>query len=281
MRPDDSLEASGYSRRMRPLLGTFVEIGFQAASGDQAAALGAFAAIEEVQRRLSFQDPDSELSTLNRCPGAFLRLSPLSIRVLRLARAMTLVSGGLFNCTLGGTLVRQGVLPDHDSAAMLDAGTASDIEIRGPEVRLKRPVRLTLDGIAKGYAVDLAIRALRRHGVAAGWVNAGGDLRVFGPLTLPVHRREADGALRYLGGLREAAIATSAVQPRQEPSFPGLIVNPAGGPVTAGVWSVLARYAWRADALTKVAALASEWARASLLSRLGGQLVAPMTPAPL
>ena len=280
MGPDGPPESRGYMRRMRPLLGTFVEIGFRPAPGDQAAVLAAFSAIEEVQRRLSFQDPDSELSALNRSRGAFLRLSPLSIRVLRLARAMTLASDGLFNCTLGGTLVRQGALPDHDWGTMLDAGVAGDIEIRGPEVRLERPVRLTLDGIAKGYAVDLAIRALRQHGVAAGWVNAGGDLRVFGPLTLPVHRREANGALCYLGGVRDAAIATSAILARSEPRFPGRIVGPTGGSVTTGVWSVLARYAWRADALTKVAALGAERAREGLLTRLGGKLVAPMTSAP-
>jgi Membrane-associated lipoprotein involved in thiamine biosynthesis len=33
-------------------------------------------------------------------------------------------------------------------------------------------------GIAKGFAVDRAVKALRRAGVSS--VNAGGDLRVFG-----------------------------------------------------------------------------------------------------
>lgn len=258
---------------MRPLLGTFVEIGFQPVPGGESAVQAAFSAIEQVERRLSFQDPESELSRLNACVGHFLALSPLAVRVLRLARAMTLASGGLFNCTLGGALVRRGVLPNHDGSESLDCGTASDIDIVSRRVRLARPVRITLDGIAKGYAVDSAVAALLRGGVKTGWVNAGGDLRVFGALTLPVNRREPNGRLAWLGGLRQAALATSAVHARRARRFPGTIVTAAGDKAAVGVWSVLARRAWRADALTKVAALAPDASRHALLRRLGGRLV--------
>ncbi|RDV24218.1 hypothetical protein DXV75_15440 [Alteromonas aestuariivivens] len=37
---------------------------------------------------------------------------------------------------------------------------------------LRRPVLITLDGIAKGYAVDLGVRALKLAGIKAGWINA-------------------------------------------------------------------------------------------------------------
>jgi thiamine biosynthesis lipoprotein len=181
----------------------------------------------------------------------------------------------LFNCTLGGLLVRRGVLPDHGGES-LESGSASDIAIERGGARLLRNVKITLDGIAKGYAVDRAVRVLRRAGAPAGWVNAGGDLRVFGALTLPVHRREADGTLTPLGGLREAAIASSAVHVGAEGRFPGTILSAGDGRPTPGVWSVLARQAWRADALTKVAALAPEASRQSALSRLGGRLVCPL-----
>jgi thiamine biosynthesis lipoprotein len=43
--------------------------------------------------------------------------------------------------------------------------------------------------------------------------------------------------------------------------------------LTAGAWSVLARCAWRADALTKVAAAALPAQRASLVAALGGRLL--------
>jgi thiamine biosynthesis lipoprotein len=130
-----------------------------------------------------------------------------------------------------------------------------------------------VDGIAKGYAVDRAIAALRRAGVTSGWVNAGGDLRAFGALTLSVARRDADGFIGPLGGLREAALATSTVRDRATARFPGLILGAHGHTPATGVWSVLARNAWRADALTKVAALAPAASRQPLLLALGGRLV--------
>jgi thiamine biosynthesis lipoprotein len=264
---------------MRPLLGTYVEIGFQPVPGAALAVGDAFAAIEEIDRKLSFHRPDSELSRLNRSRGEWQALSPVALQVLFLARAVTAASGGLFNCTLGGLLVRRGVLPDHGYCGSLDVGSAGDIEIERGGARLRRPVLVTLDGIAKGYAVDRAVRALRRAGVPAGWVNAGGDLRAFGPLTLPVHRREPDGKIRPLGGLRHAAIASSAVRLHDEPSAPGRILSAGGQEPAAGVWSVVAHQAWRADALTKVAALAPRRSRRQAVRRLGGCLLDSVSAA--
>ncbi|MEN9628936.1 MAG: hypothetical protein RJA10_2163, partial [Pseudomonadota bacterium] len=83
-----------------------------------------------------------------------------------------------------------------------------------------------------------------------------------------------------LGALRNAAVASSAVAgdtpapPRCERSFPGHILA-RGRPPTPGLWTVLARSAWRADALTKVAACAAPGQHAAQVARLGGHLVSP------
>jgi len=257
---------------MRPGLGTFVEVG---ALGNEAAIDAAFIEIDAAQRRWSFQDPASELSRLNAGPGEWFPVERATVRLLRLARRLMLASGGRFDCTLGGALVRAGVLPDHGGARPLTRGDAADIELAPGHARLRRPLRLTLDGIAKGAAVDLAIAALRRRGAAAGWVNAGGDLRVFGGLELPVHRREADGRLVAIGSLRDGALATSVVthdDAAGRESFSGRIAGRPGRHPAAGTWTVLARSAWRADALTKVAANSSRTQRAGLVERLGGRL---------
>lgn len=260
---------------MRPLLGTYVEVGAHSAQSELAPAIdAAFEAIQEVQSLLSFHDAGSDLSRLNAANGEEVMLRPLSLRMMWLAKAMTRVSGGRFNCTVGGALVRKGVLPDHGIKDYLDSGNAGDIEFRGNTVRLCRPVLLTLDGIAKGYAVDCAIKVLQRHGVAAGWVNAGGDLRVYGDLVLPVQRREMNGEYSALGGLRNAAIATSCVRKTHDIDFPAWIVG--GSHTSPSVWSVLARSAWRADALTKVASVAAASEREALIRDLGGKLIEGM-----
>jgi thiamine biosynthesis lipoprotein len=258
---------------MQPLLGTFVEVGCLRQPGWEQATAAAFAAIVQIHSRLSFHDPTSELSRLNASRGHWLELSAATLRVVRAAVEITRISQGLFNCTVGGELVRRGILPDHGEGSPLPDGHADDIEIDGRRVRLLRPVRVTLDGIAKGWAVDRAVAALLGRGMQGGWVNAGGDLRVFGTVTLPVSRREADGRLTQLGDLQRGALATSTVLVGSDPSFPGVILGtPRPAP---GIWSVISRFAYRADALTKVAANATDEAREAVVSALGGRVLTP------
>ena len=265
-------------RRMQPGLGTFVEVGARS-KGANAAIEAAFVAIERAQTLWSFQNPHSELSLLNGAPtGSQVPVHADTLRLLKIATLLMRASGQTFDCTIGGMLVDQAILPDHGGPAPLPRGQADDIELGHGWARLHRPLRLTLDGLAKGYAVDLAIRAMKREGAMAGWVNAGGDLRVFGDMALPVRRRELDGRYVSLGMLREAAMASSKADDEQAPldaDFPGRIVAPAGQAPQPGMWTVLARSAWRADALTKVAATTPPSQREALVSRLGGHLITP------
>ena len=120
----------------------------------------------------------------------------------------------------------------------------------------------SLDGIAKGFAVDRAVDCLRDAGIAAGSVNAGGDLRVFGEEWQPLHIRSG-GRFIYLGKIRDAAVATSARA--------GLVHPRAEKPGASGA-TVLASDCMTADALTKPCMLepqyADEWA-----GRFGAQVL--------
>jgi len=83
----------------------------------------------------------------------------------------------------------------------------------GNRVRFADPsVKIDLGGIAKGFAVDRAVEALRRHGIAEGLVNAGGDLSVFGPRSHVIDIRDPRQPDRPLGrvALRNGALASSA-----------------------------------------------------------------------
>lgn len=258
-------------RRMRPALGTFVEAGASSNAG-LPALNAAFASLALAQERWSFQDPCSELSRINGSDGSWVAVHGDTVRLLRLARSLMLASGGYFDFTVGGAQVRRGSLPDHGGLPALERGAAHDVELKTGAVRLRRPVRLVLDGIAKGFAVDLACRTMRRAGATAGWINAGGDIRVFGDIELPLALRGEDGGVRPCGTLRNAAFASSQVADSRDEAFPADIIGPAGLAPQQGVWSVLARSAWRADALTKVAAIAPAAERGPLLERLGGKL---------
>ena len=145
-------------RRMRPLLGTYVEV---CARGPQAQAASdaAFARLEAAQAQWSFHAGDSELSRLNRRPGRRVALWPETLRLLSLARALMRRSGGAFDCTVGGTLVRQGLLPDHGGPEPLPRGVAADrvaeldgaLHVAGLQLGVHRgDAREQIDGLRVG-----------------------------------------------------------------------------------------------------------------------------------
>jgi thiamine biosynthesis lipoprotein len=172
-------------------------------------------------------------------------------------------------------MVRWGALPDHNGDERLDIGNAHDIDIGQGVARLRRAVLVTLDGIAKGFAVDRAVAALVRYGASSGWVNAGGDLRIFGDRRLKIAQRQLDGSLKAMGYLENAAMASSFIGGDAMQELPARVVGAVseddGG---NSVVSVMAKSTWRADALTKVAGVAPAADRRKLVSQLGGTLVA-------
>jgi thiamine biosynthesis lipoprotein len=137
-----------------------------------------------------------------------------------------------------------------------------DVELRDDRVRFVRPLALDLGGIAKGYAVDCAIAALRAEGVTSARVNAGGDLRVLGNKSEIVHVRTGgpQGALLPLCALADGALATSAYGGQRASAggrFATSLIDPRVRlPVmSTRTVSVVAPTCMIADALTKVVLL--------------------------
>lgn len=257
-------------RRCRPLLGAYVEIAVESDTATAGKAIArAFDAVAEVGRLMSYHDPDSDLSLVNReACGRPVRVHPWTIRVLRAAQRIHSATRGLFDCSVAAALVRDGVLPDHGYFAHGE-GSPADIVFSATEVRFNRPMTLDLGGIAKGFAVDRAVAALRHAGIAAGSVNAGGDMRVFGPAAYDIHLRDPADPSRLIraGALNDGACATSAAYFSRRVVGNRMVcdlIDPRDGASieTARSFTVLAPTCMVADALTKVAALAgSEAAR--------------------
>jgi FAD:protein FMN transferase len=163
--------------------------------------------------------------------------------------------------------VRHGFLPSTDDAQPRKA-TWRDLELlAGNRVCWHRAGRIDLGGIAKGYAVDMAIEVLRSYEVPSGLVNAGGDLRMFGE-PRPVHVRLPDSprALAPLGLFADCALATSAAYFSSHDSDRGLLeplVDRQRDSCEArrGSATVVAAECMTADALTKVVRLAPHLAR--------------------
>ena len=96
-------------RRARPLLGTLVEIGVKSDLPDDAfnaLVNQAFARVDHIHHCMSFHDPNSELSQINRLsPGQTMMLSEHTAQVLNSALQIAQWSGGLFNPGVAPRLV--------------------------------------------------------------------------------------------------------------------------------------------------------------------------------
>lgn len=260
-----TLSPAGTMRRAQPWLGTLVGI---EATGLPPAQLAraidrAFRAVARVHSRMSFHEPDSELSRLNRAAHA----GPVPVsghlrRVLRAACRLSALTNGRFDVTIAPTLVRWGYLPGLPNSTET-TGDWRDIRLgTDGTVRFARPLLIDLGGIAKGYAVDLAIASLRRAGVPQACVNAGGDLRFYGhePRRIGVRDPADPARLRLLPPLLQGAVATSCVadtRRRHGQTWRSPLVDPRRGRAWAATGSVtvLARSCLRADALTKPVAI--------------------------
>ena len=227
------MNAAGWLRRARPLLGTLVEIGVARGTGD--AVTAGFDAIAAVQARLSRFEPASDIGRFHAlAAGERTAIDEHTATVLAAAAELQAQSDGLFDVSIGSA----------------PRGWRLD----GRWLRKDDPaVRLDLGGIGKGYAVDRAVHALQQRGCIAGWVNAGGDLRAFGDIDVPlVLRDEVTGGVRPFGTLGDGAFATSRL------------------PAYGAHASVAAPLALWADALTKIVAASGD-ATHPLLARHGAR----------
>jgi FAD:protein FMN transferase len=272
MRSRSSIEI----RRCRPLLGTFVEI--TARGSDERLLVrgieAGFDAIARVNRLMSFHDPLSDVSRMNR--EAFpkgVSVHPWTWQVMSAAKRFAEESHGAFDITVAPLLTKWNYLPDR-CYRFSPTSTSGDIFLRRDyEVFFCRDLIVDLGGIAKGFAVDRAVEALNDNGVRAGIVNAGGDLRTFGPDSQFIHLRHPAEPTRIAGAvrLRERAMATSGIyfeRRKHHAQYVSPLLDGRSGRTARELISasVAAAECMVADALTKIVFALREEA-AGLLAR--------------
>jgi len=253
-------------RRCKPLLGTYVDISIQQENRVDVISL-AFAAIEKVQSLMSFHDQYSELSIINREAHLHaIAIHPWTSKIIRIAQDIHQHSGGLFNCGIGHRLVEAKLLPNNIDVSHHAFGGIEDLHFVEQDcVIASLPLCLDLGGIAKGFAVDMAVNALKFNDIHSGSVNAGGDMRIFGnePQAIYIRDPQVPSNVIEIGSLINGAIATSGLyfNRDQQQSF---IINPLASKdsdihqVFSESFSIVANECVYADALTKVFILSKQ-----------------------
>lgn len=149
----------------------------------------AAAEMVRVEALMSTDRPQSEISLFNAAPaGKTVNLSPATLEVLRLARQYAADTGGAFDVTCRPLLLlwakarEQGRMPADQEIEQARAKVGWDkIELLDSGARKKVDgASIELAGISRGYAMDLAVEAMRQRGAIGGMVNLGDDYRVFG-----------------------------------------------------------------------------------------------------
>jgi len=145
----------------------------------------AFAAITQVNNLLSSYVPQSEVSRLNRSGGRECHVSSQTAAVLRRSAEISGLTGGAFDIT-AGPLIK--LWKEQINAATPKLPAKEELAAARKLVGYKRltlgenaatfetpGMTVDLGGIAKGYAVDRAVAALKASGIRNALVDAGGD----------------------------------------------------------------------------------------------------------
>ncbi|HUF63480.1 MAG TPA: FAD:protein FMN transferase [Verrucomicrobiales bacterium] len=158
----------------------------------EAAVRKAFDRVADLEGSMSDYDSDSEIMRFCRAPaGEAVLLSEDLFAVLERAQGLSETTAGAFDVTVGNysrhwrRAMRRAELPDP--VALAEMGLSSGYE----KLSLNRAsrtgtlaaagMRLDLGGIAKGYAADAALGALKANGFSSALVAASGDIAVGDP----------------------------------------------------------------------------------------------------
>ncbi len=176
----------------KPQMGVPFRIVLYASSPEkaEAAARKAFSRVEELNQILSDYEYDSELSTLSRTAGSHsaVPLSPDLWNVLSRAQALSAETDGAFDITVGPLTSlwrkarREKQMPSPDKLSLAQRSVGWKLLHLDPKKRtatlLTNAMRLDLGSIAKGYAVDEAMKSLKQSGIRSALVAAAGDILV-------------------------------------------------------------------------------------------------------
>lgn len=238
------------NRETRLMMGAIVEV----ISPDERAAGIAFEEIGRIEGLLSKYKEGSEVSRLNR--EGQLTVSPETLYIIKQAERFSAASGGAFDITVGplmsvwGFTDKNYCLPDSqkiEQALRLVGFDKVVIDERNSRISFNREgMSIDLGAIAKGYAVDCAVKKLKQAGINSCLINAGGDIYCLGnksgrPWNIAIANPRGDGSAGILQ-LKNRAVATSGDYQQyffnQEKRYSHIFNPQTGYPAESGVVSV-------------------------------------------
>ena len=199
------------------MLGTFVEV----ISPHRQAPGIVFIEIKRIENLLSKYNPESEVSKLNKLGN--LKVSPETFYIIKKSKEFWQVSDGAFDITVaplvdlwGFTDKKYSVPEEERIKNVLELVGTDKIIFNIDDNVIKFSVsgmKIDLGAIAKGYAVDCAVKKLKENNIKSCLINAGGQIYALGDkfgLTWKIAVRNPRGkdVIDYLA-LKDKAVSTS------------------------------------------------------------------------
>lgn len=131
----------------------------------------------QVDRLMSIYSPDSQVFRLNR-DGVLEKPHPHLLQVLAQARALSELTRGAFDITVQPLwqAFRQaaGALPSREQRMQAKSRVGwQRVSFGAERVSLGKAASITLNGLAQGYAADLAMAAVRARGIDSALLDTG------------------------------------------------------------------------------------------------------------
>jgi len=153
------------------------------------AAAAVFAEVVRIEEMMSTYIVDSQISEINRrAADAPVPTGHELFQLIQQSLDISTLTHGAFDITYDSVGqhydFREGLRPDESTLAAelprIDYRLVETDRNNGSVYFSQQGVRINLGGIAKGYAVERAVRVLQRLGVRHARVTAGGDTRLLG-----------------------------------------------------------------------------------------------------
>lgn len=210
----DAKEAARQTEEVRDvLMGTFVQM--KGVGVPREILVETISHMKQLERVFSRFTSEGELATLNR-EGVLRQPSKEFFTVMQAAHKAYVETDGAFDVSVLPVLLHfekfHRPLTSEEHERFRRSVGFDKVELGRSVLRLENPgIKLTLDGIAKGYIIDCAAERLREEGCARVLVNVGGDvycgetndgwgIGIYDPLHDQLSRKLS---------LRDAAVCTS------------------------------------------------------------------------
>ena len=184
----------------------------------------ASAEITDLEGRISVTAEQSEIYKLNH--SGSLELSDETAELLRFGLDMNARTGGALDITLypvtsawGFTKEEHHVPGSSELEELLTLTGADKLSLEGNNAKLAEGAQVDLGAVGKGYAGDLAVKALRDGGVTSAILDLGGNIQTLGTKpdgskwNIGIRDPFEGGIFGYLS-VGEAAVVTSGAYER-------------------------------------------------------------------